>query len=283
MGKRLRCPNLPYPAAARAVGASGAVSVKVTIDELGNVISAEAVSGHPLLRAAAVEAALSAKFSPTRLSGEPVKVSGVITYNFVPAAASPLGENGLLASVPNSDRHKLWAFGLLFSIIQVMDGEAIRMIGDEKEFNDMLKDLSTDLTPDMAGYKPSLEKLTSTDLGTRAEAGREFLRMVRKEFNAEQNWQVDVGEQVGFLLGELLRQKMLYVKTGVAYDANILRTHLRRLSDLLASAPADASPESIEKFRRIAAFGDKADLGSDRRLSEMMDAISPLFAELDDE
>jgi protein TonB len=56
----------------------------VTIDESGNVISASAVSGHPLLRAAAVAAARSSKFSPTMLSGQAVKVTGVIVYNFVP-------------------------------------------------------------------------------------------------------------------------------------------------------------------------------------------------------
>lgn len=83
-GKAVSLPKPPYPAAAKAVRASGAVTVQVLIDENGNVISATAVSGHPLLRAAAVEAAQRAKFSPTMLSGQPVKVSGVITYNFVP-------------------------------------------------------------------------------------------------------------------------------------------------------------------------------------------------------
>jgi TonB family protein len=77
-------PKPAYPAAARAVRASGAVNVQVTIDENGNVISASAVSGHPLLRASAVQAARSSKFSPTKLSGQPVKVTGVIVYNFVP-------------------------------------------------------------------------------------------------------------------------------------------------------------------------------------------------------
>jgi TonB family protein len=56
----------------------------VLIDENGNVISASAASGNPLLRAAAVAAARGAKFSPTKLSGQPVKVQGIITYNFVP-------------------------------------------------------------------------------------------------------------------------------------------------------------------------------------------------------
>jgi TonB family protein len=73
-----------YPEAARAVKASGAVNVQVTIDEAGNVISASAVSGHPLLRAASEEAARASKFSPTLLQGVPVKVTGIIVYNFVP-------------------------------------------------------------------------------------------------------------------------------------------------------------------------------------------------------
>jgi TonB family protein len=73
-----------YPEAARAVKAGGAVNVQVTIDEQGNVISATAVSGHPLLRAASEEAALASKFSPTLLSGQPAKVTGIIVYNFVP-------------------------------------------------------------------------------------------------------------------------------------------------------------------------------------------------------
>jgi protein TonB len=73
----------PYPPAARAVRASGTVTVQVTVDEGGRVISASAVSGHPLLRAAAAQAARGTTFSPTLLSGQPVKVTGVITYNFV--------------------------------------------------------------------------------------------------------------------------------------------------------------------------------------------------------
>ena len=83
-GKATSLPKPAYPPAAKAVRAGGAVSVQVLIDESGRVISASAVSGHPLLRAAAVSAAHGARFSPTLLSGQPVKVSGVITYNFVP-------------------------------------------------------------------------------------------------------------------------------------------------------------------------------------------------------
>ncbi|HXG84654.1 MAG TPA: TonB family protein [Pyrinomonadaceae bacterium] len=83
-GSAISLPKPPYPPAARAVRASGAVNVQVTISENGSVISASAVSGHPLLRVAAAQAARSAKFAPTLLSGQPVKVTGVIVYNFVP-------------------------------------------------------------------------------------------------------------------------------------------------------------------------------------------------------
>lgn len=82
-GKALSLPTPAYPPIARAAHAAGTVVVQVLIDEEGNVVSAKAVSGHPLLQAASVAAAREAKFSPTRLEGEPVKVTGVIQYNFV--------------------------------------------------------------------------------------------------------------------------------------------------------------------------------------------------------
>jgi protein TonB len=82
-GKAISLPKPAYPAIAKSAHAAGTVTVQVLIDENGNVVAAHAVSGHPLLQAVAVQAARSARFSPTKLSGQPVKVSGVITYNFV--------------------------------------------------------------------------------------------------------------------------------------------------------------------------------------------------------
>lgn len=71
-----------YPSEARAAGAQGIVTVQVVVDETGRVVTARAISGHPMLHAAAQEAALKATFAPAMLSGQPVKMSGVITYNF---------------------------------------------------------------------------------------------------------------------------------------------------------------------------------------------------------
>ena len=82
-GKAISKPQPAYPPIAKAARASGTVTVQILVDESGRVVSANAVSGHPLLQQAAVSAARQARFSPTLLSGQPVKVSGVITYNFV--------------------------------------------------------------------------------------------------------------------------------------------------------------------------------------------------------
>jgi TonB family protein len=81
-GKAISLPKPEYPPVARKAHASGSVRVKVVVDENGDVTSAVAVSGHALLHAAATYAAYQAKFVPAKLSGQPVKVSGVLIYNF---------------------------------------------------------------------------------------------------------------------------------------------------------------------------------------------------------
>lgn len=81
--KAISIPKPPYPPMAKAIGAQGSVVVQILVDEQGKVISAQSVSGHPTLVAAAKQAAFQARFTPTVLNGQPVKIQGVITYNFV--------------------------------------------------------------------------------------------------------------------------------------------------------------------------------------------------------
>src|ERR1044072_1200268 len=96
-GKALSLPKPAYPEDAKKEGAEGPVSVMVTLDEEGNVIEAKAaaenkrsddngevmVPVHPALMEASEKAARAAKFSPTMINGQPIKVKGVIVYNFV--------------------------------------------------------------------------------------------------------------------------------------------------------------------------------------------------------
>ncbi|MBL8191238.1 MAG: energy transducer TonB [Acidobacteria bacterium] len=81
-GSAIKKPAPAYPPIAKAARAAGAVQVQVTISEDGRVIDAQVVSGHPLLRDAAVQAARQWVFKPTELSGVPVKVQGILTFNF---------------------------------------------------------------------------------------------------------------------------------------------------------------------------------------------------------
>lgn len=81
-GIALSLPSPVYPETARRLRTAGVVTVEVVVDETGKVISAVATSGPSLLRDVAVQAALRARFSPTKLSGQPVKVSGLINYKF---------------------------------------------------------------------------------------------------------------------------------------------------------------------------------------------------------
>jgi len=76
-------PTPPYPMLAKQARVQGQVTVEILIDEQGRVVAAQATNGHPLLRMAAQQSAFHARFSPTTVSGHPVKVSGVITYNFI--------------------------------------------------------------------------------------------------------------------------------------------------------------------------------------------------------
>jgi periplasmic protein TonB len=81
-GKAMSLPAPSYPEAAKRARISGMVEVEVVIDINGKVISAKALRGPGLLQQAAETAARLARFTPTLLSGQPMKVVGVITYNF---------------------------------------------------------------------------------------------------------------------------------------------------------------------------------------------------------
>lgn len=83
-GRALSLPKPDYPDAARENRLAGRVIVKVTIDETGKVVSAKDLcGGPPYLSEASVKAAYAARFSPTKIAGKPIQVTGVIQYNFV--------------------------------------------------------------------------------------------------------------------------------------------------------------------------------------------------------
>jgi protein TonB len=81
--KAISLPQPVYPIIAKQSRTQGPVNVQILVDEQGKVISAQIVAGNPMLTSAAKEAALRARFTPTILNGQAVKIQGVIIYNFV--------------------------------------------------------------------------------------------------------------------------------------------------------------------------------------------------------
>lgn len=85
-----------YPPEAVKAKIGGAVKVNITVDEQGNVVKAEAVSGDALLRNAAVTAAKASKFSPKLVNGKAVEMSGFLVFNFAASdsgsTSSPMSE-----------------------------------------------------------------------------------------------------------------------------------------------------------------------------------------------
>ena len=82
IGSALKKVAPSYPKEAKAARVSGQVEVLVTISDEGRVIEVIAVSGPELLREAAVRAAKEWVFKPTKADGAPVKVRGLLAFNF---------------------------------------------------------------------------------------------------------------------------------------------------------------------------------------------------------
>jgi TonB family protein len=82
-GELIEAPQPAYPDEVRKQKIEGMVAVVITIGNDGNVIYAKAKSGPEELHSVSEAAALKARFKPSTLNGEPVKVTGVISYNFV--------------------------------------------------------------------------------------------------------------------------------------------------------------------------------------------------------
>lgn len=249
-GKATSLPIPAYPPAARAVNAEGTIIVEVVIDEQGNVNSATAISGHPLLRAASVDAARGAKFTPTLLMGEPVKVTGVITYNFV-------------GSVTNS----LLGFEIAFAERSLKPSALLKSLakGFPEAWNDervIIETLSFDETSDPASkattgavssppegrsrqqdapvirvYPPYfIGKLTPTSVETLRNVRASILSKLVSDQKGE--WLFRLGLALGILAAEI-------------DDVNKLSHNLAELEQIVGSVPVSGSESSLIDLRKF--------------------------------
>ena len=258
-GKALSLPKPRYPAEARTVGASGAVTVQVLIDENGDVVSATAVSGHPLLRAAAVEAAKGAKFSPTLLEGSPVKVSGVITYNFV-SAMTPAGLGftvALAERTGNFVRHtppaslasqlpadwteeKEILNSLTYEERVVEEKPVSKAVPppakiEQKESDKQRYTLKGDINFSAASIGPT-KKLDAKSIAAVANLRSMFEQRMSVDERAA--WNYEIGTALGALLAEY-------------DDASARRSNVAKIESLVAIPPTDASQAAIQSLKEF--------------------------------
>lgn len=72
-----------FSEADRRLGFQGKVTVYISLDETGKVVSLEARTGPKNLRVLAEDAIKRSKFNPITVEGKPVKAEGTITFNFI--------------------------------------------------------------------------------------------------------------------------------------------------------------------------------------------------------
>jgi TonB family protein len=244
-GKATSLPRPSFPAAARAVNASGAVNVQVTIDENGDVISASAVSGHPLLRQASEQAARASKFYPTKLEGQPVKVTGVIVYNFVlPMTFNQIGyELSLAEKSKTITRYQISSIGGTFPKEWEDEKETLKKL--DLYLNDQLqKNKSPEVSPPInadAG-KPARSKnvLTISGAGPGSvdySLDDNSVTAIRQlQSNIENRLSVDENLLSSFRLGVILGKLKAEIESDEKTRANIseldqFRTVSSKISD----------------------------------------------------
>lgn len=241
-----------YPPAARAVNAEGAVNVQVTIDENGDVISAAATSGHPLLRDAAVQAARASKFSPTRLSGQPVKVTGVVVYNFV--------------SGESKQKPQIWMLlGTMLHALQTENSDA--------ESDSMLRDWSKEFPAALADERAKLNALPKDEQAKR-ELMSELLGSLKNKLSGSEAWQLELGENLAGVMMQIREPKTMRERTP---DETVLRTHLLKIRDLATAAPQDFSPVVLDSIKPLAELADKSDITGKDSVKLIVEAIDKLF------
>ena len=262
-GKATNLVKPEYPAAAAAIQAIGEVRVAVTIDEQGNIISAEAVSGHTLLREAAVNAALKSKFAPTTLSGQPVKVTGTIVYKFV--------------TPTKSYEEKVIPMGMGMGLYVLrQSANDLKKLNEMFETPDFVKELVMEM-PEFSKETAPLNSLNDKTVEKRREIIDGVIVSVRSKLSADEVWQFDVGKN----LGEFISQ-MLVAFDGENFDSAKfneadLRSNLIKIDELMFSAPKGFPSNIVEKFKEFSALKDRESLTEPETLQEVLDKAMQIF------
>lgn len=258
VGKAKSLPKPVYPESARNAGIAGEVKIEVLIDQTGKVIEAKAVGGVEdlALRQASEAAALQAEFSPTPLSGEPVKVRGVITYNFV----APENEANLEEKVK---------FLTLSMFLTVAKSFAYwpELLKGAFEGDDLLAELPLEM-PEFATELREVKHFDKLTPAKRITAIDTALSAIRQKVGEADRWQMDVGVPFGELMGPV----MLLMESGADpssvrnLDEAKVKGYLAKIATLSAKPPADFPKEVHHRLVALGELADRENLFSDENL-----------------
>lgn len=255
-GKAISLPKPAYPQIAKAARAGGTVVVQVTIDENGNVVSASAISGHPLLKAAAVQAAYGAKFSPTLLQGVPVKITGTINYNFIlpmnwieigiELGEAEKGTNHYLSSVASS----------LYAQQFEMESKELRELEGTPRLskNDVKAETSTSTAKQET---PPVQKGVTTVVGSTANAtpilNEEYLRRISAVISSlESKLMSDAIKSWYFSLGLIIGRTEENMKDNAEIQQTIERFRIHSIN-----APTGVSEGVVSKLQKLVSYYGK--------------------------
>lgn len=257
-GKASKLSVPTYPAAAQAVGAGGAVNVQVTIDEAGSVVAAKAVSGHPLLWQAAETAAYASHFNATTLSGQPVKVTGIIVYNFVGKTAAPDNETKLAVMGAA-------AFLTISKMISNEEWEPLT-----KEELSQTPQIAAEIMP-LSAINKELSK------EKRDEIIEDILSKLSVKLTGADAWQLNFGR----LFGELfISLKDNFREPEKKLDERSVKLTLAKMNDLLYSAPPELPADVLGKLKRLTNYANVENLNSEENKSKFSQSIRDFFSSI---
>jgi TonB family protein len=275
-GKAIVLPTPLYPEEAKKSGIGGMVGVRVLIDETGNVFSAKAETGvdNLSLRTAAENAAMQAKFSPTLLNGEPVKVSGIINYNFV------LKEN------PKKRNEELKFVGLGFFLNTIYQAAA-----NPAGFNELFdfKDFKTEFAGEFGNFSDDILKEVLTlsnvrelDEKQKQEAIDKVINAIFEKSNESELWQFKLGKDFSDLIGIFSNSVENGVFNPEKLNVASVKMTVANIKDLLKAAPPEFPAKTLQKFNEFTANADKLDVADTAKLdkflvklTDMIEIISP--------
>lgn len=255
-GKALNLPAPKYPAAAAAVGAGGTVKVQVLIDEEGNVVSATAVEGHPLLRSSAENAAMASVFRPTLLEGKPVKVSGIINYVF----------NNRRNEAEDSKPLTMMGLGASLQILKLKGPEQFSK--QDRDYLSALQMMST-----LQAAKNAFDPLSQIGEKTTKDQADAVFESVFGNLNSELD--VSGAWQLGF--GRKLSEVVWASRSG-AFDADEVRSKLQALEISLAFGEKDLPADFVAKAKELTSFAQNDDLSEDAVKTDFEAALAAVVS-----